>query len=55
MKTVGRRKFFTKISLSAIGTLLFSIFPMNLFGRSKHNFSSKIKVQLHPNSVKRNK
>jgi hypothetical protein len=55
MKVIGRRKFFNKISLSAIGTLLISIFPMNLFGGSKHKFPSKIKVQLHPNSVKRNK
>ena len=55
MKAIGRRIFFNKVSLSAIGTVLLSTFPMNLFGWSKNNLPSKIKVQLHPNSVKRNK
>ena len=55
MKSIGRRTFFNKISMSAIGTMLLSLFPLNLFAVKKNNLPSKIKVKLHPNSVRRNK
>jgi len=55
MKKIGRRSFFGKISLGAIGTLMLSMIPSNLFAGTKKKLQSKVKVQLHPNSVKRNK
>lgn len=55
MKEIGRRKFFSRISMGAIGTLLLSFNPLNVFGKTnKHNFG-KVIVKIHPNSVKRNK
>ena len=55
MKNIGRRKFFNRISLGAIGTLLLSSYPLNILAQKKNKFSSDIKVKLHPNSVKRTK
>ena len=55
MKSIGRRTFFNKISISAIGTMLFSFSPIKLFAGKKNNLPSIIKIKLHPNSVKRNK
>lgn len=55
MKSIGRRTFFNKISISAIGTLLFSSFPLNLIADKRKSLPSKIKIKLNPNSVKRNK
>ena len=55
MNNFGRRKFFNKLSLGAIGTVVLSVLPSNLFGKKKHSLPSNIKVNLHPSSVKRNK
>jgi hypothetical protein len=55
MKSIGRRTFFNKISMTAIGTMLLSFFPLNLFANNKKKIASKIQVKLHPNSVRRNK
>lgn len=55
MKNIGRRSFFSKISFGAIGTLIFSMLPFSLFAGSNKKLSKKVKVQIHPKSVKRNK
>jgi len=55
MKPIGRRIFFNKLTLTAIGTMLFSSFPLNLIAGKQKKFQSKIKIKLHPNSVRRNK
>jgi len=55
MNTFDRRKFFNRISISAIGALFLSSFPFKFFGFNKHRSNSKVKVRIHPNSVKRNK
>ena len=55
MRTIGRRKFFSKISFGTIGALLLSIFPLNILSKRKHNLPEGIKVKIHPNSVRRNK
>lgn len=55
MKSIGRRKFFNKLSLGAIGTAVLSVMPSNLFAKKKHSLPLNIKVKLHPSSIKRNK
>jgi hypothetical protein len=55
MQSIGRRKFFNKLSLSAIGAVLLSSYPLNLFAKKKNFISTTIKIKLHPNSVKRTK
>lgn len=55
MSSFGRRKFFNKLSLGALGTMVLSVLPSNLFGKKKHELPSNIKVKLHPSSIKRNK
>ena len=53
MKNIGRRSFFSKISLGAFGTMIFSMMPFSLFAGSKKKPTKKVKVQIHPKSVKR--
>ncbi len=55
MKSIGRRTFFNRISFGAIGTMILSLIPVNLFMKKKHNLSSNIKIKTNPNSVRRNK
>lgn len=55
MKIIGRRGFFNKISLGALGTILLSHLPFDLFNGNKNNIPSKINIKLNPNSVRRNK
>ncbi len=55
MKELNRRKFFSKLSIGALGTIVFSMFPLNIIGKSKSKNITKVKVKIHPNSVKRNK
>ena len=55
MNNIGRRTFFSKISLSAIGTFLITLFPVNILAGKSKKLSHNIKIKLHPNSVSRNK
>jgi len=55
MNELNRRNFFNRISISALGTLLFSVFPLNVFGKSKSQNVTKVNVKIHPSSVKRNR
>ncbi|MEE9429879.1 MAG: hypothetical protein V3V16_02495 [Melioribacteraceae bacterium] len=47
---LGRRRFFNKISLGAVGVVLLSSYPFKLFAKNR----KKVTVKIHPNSVKRN-
>lgn len=55
MKLFNRRKFFNKISISALGAMFLTSFPMNMLGKSKKEENVTVKVKLHPKSVKRTK
>jgi len=55
MSNLDRRKFFNKISLGALGLMIFSTFPLNLLGQKKRRSFKNIKIKLNPHSVKRNK
>ncbi len=55
MSNLDRRKFFNKISLSTLGLVLFSTFPLNLLGQKSKRSFKNIKVNINPHSVKRNK
>lgn len=52
MKKLNRRKFFNNVSIGALSAFVFSIFPFKVFGKSN---TKRVKVKIHPNSVKRNK
>lgn len=50
---IGRRKFFSRVGMGALGLTLLSSFPFKLFAKEKN--MKKIKVKIHPSAVKRNK
>ncbi len=55
MKSFNRRKFFNKLSISALGAMFLTSFPINMLGKSKQNKNVTVKVKLHPKSVRRTK
>lgn len=55
MKELNRRKFFNRISIGALGAILLSSLPFNLFGKTRNKNVKKVKVKINPSSVKRNK
>ena len=52
---MNRKKFFTSISLGAIGFILFNSFPMNLISKRIDKSNTKIKVKINPDAVSRKK
>lgn len=54
MKILDRKEFFNKISISAIGAFILSFFPIRIFDYSKEKMLRKVKVKIHPESIKRN-
>ena len=52
---MNRKKFFTSISLGAIGFTLFNSFPMNLISKRIDQSKTKIKVKINPDAVSRKK
>jgi hypothetical protein len=52
---MNRKKFFTSISLGAIGFTLFNSFPMNLISKRIDKSNTKIKVKINPDAVSRKK
>lgn len=52
---MNRKKFFTSISLGAIGFTLFNSFPMNLISKRIYKSNTKIKVKINPDAVSRKK
>ncbi|MBU0560270.1 MAG: hypothetical protein KJ799_14205 [Bacteroidetes bacterium] len=51
---LNRRKFFTRIGISAFGVALLSNMPFN-FLKSDSRFDKKIKLKIHPSAVQRKK
>lgn len=52
---MNRKKFFTSISLGAIGFAVYNSFPMKYFSKETKNFKQKIKVKVNPLAVSRKK
>ncbi len=52
---LDRRKFFSRISIGALGAVILSSFPFKIFGKGKKRNIKKVYVKIHPSSVKRNK
>ncbi|MFZ2323231.1 MAG: hypothetical protein WAV89_05990 [Ignavibacteriaceae bacterium] len=52
---MNRKKFFTSISLSAIGLALFNTFPMNIISKKFEKENKKVKVKINPLAVSRKK
>ncbi len=52
---MNRKKFFTSISLSALGLVIYKSFPMKIFFKKAEKNKKEIKVQLNPLAVNRKK
>ncbi|MHB8906193.1 MAG: hypothetical protein ACYC4T_12695 [Melioribacteraceae bacterium] len=55
MENMNRNKFFTTLGKSTLMLALASALPVNLFSKlSRVSIEKKIKIVIHPSSVKRN-
>ena len=52
---MNRKKFFTSISLGAIGFSIYNSFPMKYFTKKSFDPNTKIKVKINSLSVSRGK
>jgi hypothetical protein len=52
---MDRKKFFTSISLGAIGFTVLNSFPMNLISKRFDKNKPNIKVKINPDAVSRKK
>lgn len=52
---MNRKKFFTSISLGAVGLAIFNSFPMNIISKRSKKTSNKINVKINPLAVSRKK
>jgi hypothetical protein len=52
---MNRKKFFTSISLGAVGFAVYNSFPMKYFSNKSVTFKSRIKVKVNPLAVSRKK
>jgi hypothetical protein len=52
---MNRKKFFTSISLGAIGFSIYNSFPVKYFAKKSKVPINKIKIRTNPLSVSRNK
>lgn len=52
---MNRKKFFTSISLGAVGFAVYSSFPMKYFSKKSATFKSRIEVKVNPLAVSRKK
>ncbi len=52
---MNRKKFFTSISLGALGFAVYNSFPMKYFSKETKLFKQKIKVKVNPLAVSRKK
>ena len=48
---IGRRKFFGRVGMGALGLTLLSSFPFKLIAKEKN--TKKVNVKIHPSAVKR--
>ena len=51
---MNRKKFFTSISLGAIGFTIYNSFPMKYFAKKSKVPIDRIKIRINPLSVSRN-
>jgi len=51
---MNRKKFFTSVSLGAVGLAIYNSFPMKLFTKKSNNPNSTVKVKINPLAVSRN-
>lgn len=52
---MNRKKFFTSISLGAVGFAVYNSFPMKYFSKKTGSFRNKIDVKVNPLAVSRKK
>ena len=52
---MNRKKFFTSISIGALGFAFFNSFPMNLISKNSNKKKSNVKVKINPYAVSRKK
>jgi hypothetical protein len=52
IKKYTRKNFFSTVGKGSLYTFLAAVLPIKLFASVKN--SDKIKIQIHPNAVKRN-
>lgn len=52
---MNRKKFFTSISLGAIGFAVYNSFPMKYFSKKSATFRSRVEVKVNPLAVSRKK
>lgn len=52
---MNRKKFFTSISLGAIGLALFNTFPFNLVSKKIEKKNIKVNIKINPLAVSRKK
>lgn len=51
---MNRKKFFTSVSLGAVGFAIYNSFPMKLFTKKSNNPNSTVKLKINPLAVSRN-
>jgi hypothetical protein len=51
---MNRKKFFTSVSLGAVGLAIYNSFPMKYFTKKSNNPNSTVKVKVNPLAVGRN-
>jgi hypothetical protein len=54
MKTIERKKFFTKLAKGFMGLVLVSSFPFKLFARNNSSLK-KVEIKINPLAVSRDK
>jgi hypothetical protein len=52
---MNRKKFFTSISLGAVGFAVYNSFPMKYFSKKADSFKQKVEVKPNPLAVSRKK
>lgn len=52
---MNRKKFFTSISLGAVGFAIYNSFPMKYFSKTSGIFKNKVEVKINPLAVSRKK
>ena len=52
---MNRKKFFTSVSLGAIGLAVYNSFPMKYFSKASGFANNKIEIKLNPLAVSRKK
>jgi hypothetical protein len=51
---MNRKKFFTSVSLGAVGFTIYNSFPMKYFTKKSNNPNSTVRVKMNPLAVSRN-